>query len=195
MNILLSGLLILFGSVQHSEPPVVNRIEAMTDFSPQIIFNYSLFFFKQGHPLKDGAIDRYVEALKATGLFDEVKVELTQVDEGKSVDIMILPTWNKSIARFVIDEFEFEGFDEIENFSANALGQELERKGIRRGILFIKYSLDDISRKVSEAVDALYEFTIGMSRISFYIQPTGPRNVKLTISLRKKDPLTGVGGT
>ena len=198
MNTLLLASLLVVTLTQSAEPPRVRRLSVVSNYSTEIVFNYGYSSFVDSEPVKEGAIDCFVSTLKSTGLFTDVLVDLKPIDDGKWVEVDIIPTWDYRRKNFVINEIAFDGFD---GFDLVKLRTALGRAGLREGISLWKYALWEIGNMIEEQASKIHASDDGMmDRIAsmdvghpgFYLQVTDSVNVRLTISLHRDYPCATV---
>ncbi len=95
---------------QAADKSRVNRIFVESPYNASIIFEYANAAIPEDQPLEDGAIDCLASELRSTGLFNDVRIKLRPVADGRKVDVDITPTWVQQRESFAVEEIVFDGF-------------------------------------------------------------------------------------
>jgi hypothetical protein len=195
MTTLLAHFLFLsLGCIQQPDLPRVRRVEAITKYSAEIVLQDLPVIFPDDQPISDGAVECYISAMKSTGLFKDIKVELTPTEDGKWIDILIRVAWRPEARNLRIGEIDFEGFD---GFDVPRLRTELQNKGFHRGVPLVEVSRNEIANMLSDIGEEIYgsdqEMTdlfdkVDVARLRLYFQVVHDGSVKVSISLRRPDP-------
>jgi len=77
-------LFLALGCIQQPDLPRVRGVEAITKYSAEIVLQDLPVIFPDDQPISDGAVECYISAMESTGLFKDIKVELTPTEDGKS---------------------------------------------------------------------------------------------------------------
>lgn len=186
--------LLIISILQAPEAPKVRRLSVISHYSSELVFHYARPVFVVDEGVKDGAIECFKSSLKSTGLFTDVQVTLKPTEDGQWVDIDITPTWDNRRKYFVIDEIRFDGF---ESFDLERLKDELKQEGVRPGISFWRFSLNEIGNMLDDAASRIYDSDdlmlerlaeVDMPHPRFGVQVIDSLNVRLTISLNRNHP-------
>ncbi len=194
MNSALTILLFAVLISQLPTAPKIRRLSVTSNYSTEVIFRYASPVLIENEPLKTDAVECFVSRLKATGLFTDVRVTLSPTEDGKWVDIDVVPTWDKRRKSFVISEVDFDGFV---GFDLVKLSEALEQRGVRPGVSLWEFALWEIGNKLDEAASTIYASDdpmmkriadVDMPHPRLYLQVIDSVNLRLTISLNRQYP-------
>jgi hypothetical protein len=187
MVTLLLAFSLFVAPFQDSQDLKVGSIFVNSPYNNGIIFAYAHASIPEDEPLREGALECFVSELKATRLFTDVRVELKPIEDGRKVNVTIMPTWYPRIESFLIDEIVFESFEGIDE---ERLHWVLRQKGLSLGTPLMQYPLGKILQMVEYAAHEIYQGDPQMEErvnemflqpFSFRVKVVAPERVKLTI--------------
>jgi len=126
-------------------------------------------------------IECLVKELKASGIFEDVKVKLLQTEKANARDFVIDVIYHREIESFVISEVVLNGFPEIDRTKFQS---SLKKVGIKLGEPLLRHSYYDLEEKIGKALVAVYPKNLPKDEKRYWItiRPDGERKVKLLVS-------------
>lgn len=172
---------------QAADKSRVNRIFVESPYNASIIFEYANAAIPEDQPLEDGAIDCLASELRSTGLFNDVRIKLRPVADGRKVDVDITPTWVQQRESFAVEEIVFDGFTGVDEAELLA---NLRAKGLAPGASLLRHPVQRIQRKVQEAAREVFKFEPKtaddvdeqLSELSVRLRLLAPGKVRLTVA-------------
>jgi len=166
---------------------LVNRVFVESPYSASIIFEYANAAIPEDQPLADGVIDCLAAELKSTGLFADVRISLRPVDEGRKVDVDVVPTWVQPWESLTVEEIVFDGFKGVDEAELRA---NLLARGLEPGAPLFRHPVQRINSDVQEAAKEVFksdpkkaeDVAEQLSEVSVRTRLLAPGKVRLTIS-------------
>lgn len=91
LSMILAAFLLV--STFGQQGPIVSMVEVRSRDPVSLVFEYANDSIPEFKPLGDGSVDCFVESLKATGLFTDVKTKVRRPDDNGPVSIVVFPQW------------------------------------------------------------------------------------------------------
>lgn len=181
-----SCLACLLLSLQVDSPAFyIEKISANTTYDSRYIFNYALQVIPQDRPVRESDIKSHIECLvnelKASGIFEDVKVELRQTEKANYRELVVNTVYRREIDSFVISEVVLNGFHEIDKAQFQT---SLNKAGIKSRDRLLKYYYYDLEKKIGKALVDVYPKGLYSDDKTYWlsIRPDGERKVKLIVA-------------
>lgn len=182
---MLSGFLcLLIALTTQSVSPTlyVDSVEVLTAYDSRYVLRRTNQIFSSDKPTQRSDIDRFVTELKATGIFADVKTELTS-SKNKNVRKLVISIKNaERIHEFTISDVVLSGLPEVDSVRFQVA---LSKKGVTRNSLLLKYSFSELEERISEALREVYPNSVDKEAIGLAwvtIRSDGVKRVKLIVS-------------
>lgn len=184
---LLLGFPVFLAVLQWPTSLEVNRIFVESPYNASIIFEYANAALPEDQPLANGATDCLTSELYSTGLFTDIRVTLVPLQDGRKVDVNIVPTWIQQREKLVIEEIVFDGFAGI---NEGEIRKKLEGRGLAQGAPLLQYPVQKIHTEVREAVNEIFknepkkadDVAEQISELSVRLRLVAPLKVRLTVA-------------
>ena len=137
-----------------ADAPVVNRVFVESPYNAGVIFEYAGAAMPEDRPLAEGAVACLTAELKSTGLFTDVRISLKPVDEGRKVDVNIVPTWLQQWESLTVGEIVLDDFAGIDESQLRAC---LLARGLAPGASLAGRSVQRIRADVLEAAQDVFK--------------------------------------
>jgi len=179
------ALLLLSLQVDSSEFYIRQICATNTKYDSGYILNHALQIIPQDRAVGESDIKNRIECLvkelKASGIYEGVKVELLQTEKANARDFAIDVIYHREIENFVISGVVLNGFPEIDRTKFQS---SLNKVGIKLGERFLRYSYYDLEEKIGKALVAVYPKNLPKDEKRYWItiRPDGERKVKLLVS-------------
>jgi len=176
---------LLFSLQVDSSAFYIEKIGANTEYSSGYILNHALQIIPHDRLVKESDIKNHIECLinelKASGIFEDVKVELSQTDKANTRELTVNAIYHREIENFVISEIVLNGFPEIDRTKFQS---SLKKVGIKLGERLLRHSYYDLEEKIGKALVAVYPKNLPKDDERYWItiRPDGERKVKLLVS-------------
>jgi hypothetical protein len=159
----------------------VESIEAQTTYDSRYIFERASRIVPPEKLVGMNDIQCLVTELKASGIFEDVKAEVT-VTGSNTRKLLLSCRYRSDIDRFVISEIVLDGVPYADKAKFRT---ELNRRGVKAGVPFIKYYFRSLEEKINKAFrvslpkDMASKFS-GWTSIT--IRPAEAGKIKVTVS-------------
>lgn len=163
----------------------IEKIEANSKYDSRYIFNRAFQIIPQDKPVRESEIKTSIQCLvsdlKASGIFEDVKVELRETGKANARTFLVDVVYHSELERFVISDVVLNGFPEVDKSKFLAT---LSRKGIKSGVPLLRYYYWGLERKIGEALVKAYPKSQDKGDKTYWltIAPDGMKKVKLVIS-------------
>ena len=163
----------------------IEQVSANTKYDSRYIFDYAFQVIPQDRPLKESDIKNHIECLvnelKASGIFEDVKVELLRTERANYRRLLINTVYHREIDNFVISEVVLNGFREIDE---TRFQSSLNKAGIKSGDRLLKHYYYDLEKKIGKALVDVYPKDLYSDDKTYWlsIRPDGERKVKLIVT-------------
>jgi hypothetical protein len=176
---------LLFSLQVDSSAFYIEKIGANTKYDSRYIFNQAFQVIPQDRPVRESDIKNHIECLvrelKASGLFEDVKVELSQTEKANARSLLVNAVYHREFESFVISEVVLNGFREVDMAKFQS---SLNKAGIELGDRLLKYYYYELEKKIGEALVVVYPKDLYSDEKAYWlsIRPDGERKVKLIVS-------------
>jgi len=161
----------------------IKNVEVLTKYDPRYVLNRTNQIFSSDTPSKKSDLDCLIAELKATGIFADVRAELTPSKTRNFWNLLISTENVEHIQEVAISEVDLSGFHEVNNAEFQAA---LAKRGITNNSYLLKYSFNELEERVSEALREVYPKTLAekekMGLAWVTIRADGAKRVKLIVS-------------
>lgn len=162
----------------------VHRTEALTKYDSRYIHDLAYLILPPDELRSSSDVECLVSELKGSGIFQDVQAELLKTDE-ENVRILKLDTvYQPALGNFVVSAITLNNFADVDPAHFRAA---LDKKGVKSGIPYLRYSYSDLQQKVEAALLEVLPKTPGPDDTLLFwisIRASGPRDVKLIVSPR-----------
>jgi hypothetical protein len=163
----------------------IEKIGANSKYDSRYIFNRAFQIIPQDKPVRESEIKTSIQCLvsdlKASGIFEDVKVELRETGKANARTLLVDVVYHSELERFVISDVVLTDFSEVDKGKFFAA---LAGKGLKSGVPFLRYYYGELERKIGEALVEAYPMSQYKGDKTYWltIVADGMKKVKLVIS-------------
>lgn len=179
-------LAILLPSIQLGPTDFYVRVEALTEHDSRYIFNRSNRIIPQDRLVKEsdiqGAVRCLVDDLKASGMFEDVRVKFVRTREVDVRKLEIKTIYHRQMANFTISEVSLDKLPQIDEAKFQAA---LKKRGITPGLSLLSYYYSGLEERINEALREAVTNSLTKEDIEsawITIRPAGRGKLKLIVS-------------
>lgn len=178
-------LLLLFSLQSNSSEFYVEKIGANSKYDSRYIFNHVFQIIPQDKPVRESEIKNQIQCLvsdlKASGMFEDVKVELRRTEKANARTLLVDAIYRREIESFVISDIVLSGFSEADKAKFQSA---LNDRGIKPGAPLLQYYYGELERKIGEALVESYPKNLYRNDKTYWIaiRSDGEQKVKLKVT-------------
>jgi hypothetical protein len=176
-------LVIALLTVQSDSPKFyVQNVEVLSEYDSRYILRRANQVFSSNSTSDQKDIDCFVAELKATGIFADVRTELTPLKNKDLRKLVIRTKYVDRVHEFTIGDIELSGLPEIDAARFHAA---LSKRGIANNTPLLRYSFTELEERISEALRDVYpnsaeKQAVGQAWVT--IKPDRVKRVNLIVS-------------